>query len=190
VVYLSGEIGQENALKLLSRYNGQWSPSDEEFESFIKSFAVDLSDVASYMTMIKVGLFYPTVQMIAKEKLGEGYPTDKQLKCAFFELAYSSNRTKTDINTVFEDEFPIVTRIMKHYKWEDHSALAVKLQQVESDAILNVVCKRVSKELSKAPIFTIHDSILTTPEYIDDVRHIMVIELGKYVGLKPIIQSK
>ena len=190
VVYLSGEIGQENALKLLSRYNGQWSPSDEEFESFIKSFDVDLSDVASYMTMIKVGLFYPTVQMIAKEKLGKGYPTDKQLKGAFFELAYSSNRTKTEIKTAFEDEFPIVTRIMKHYKWKDHSALAIKLQQVESDAILNVVGKSISKKLNRAPIYTIHDSIMTTQEHIDMVRDIMVSELEKYVGLKPIIKSK
>jgi hypothetical protein len=190
VDYLSGEIGQENALKLLSRYNGQWSPSDEEFESFLKSFNVDLSDLASYMTMIKVGLFYPTVQLIAKEKLDKGFPTDKQLKGAFFELAYSSNRTKTDIKTAFEDEFPIVTRIMKHHKWKDHSALAIKLQQVESDAMLNVVCKSVSQKLSTAPIFTIHDSILTTKEYQHHVSQIMADELFKIVRIKPILRLK
>ncbi len=142
------------------------------------------------MTMIKVGLFYPTVQLIAKEKLGEGYPTDKQLKGAFFELAYSSNRTKTDIKTAFEDEFPIVTRIMKHYKVKDHRALAIKLQQVESDAILNVVGKSVSKKLNRAPIYTIHDSILTTKEYQHHVSQIMADELFKIVLIKPILRLK
>ena len=60
------------------------------------------------------------------------------------------------------------------------------LQSVESEIILHRCCKRIWDEGEhKVPVFTIHDSIATTSEYMKFVRKIMDEELTKAAGVHP-----
>lgn len=79
---------------------------------------------------------------------------------------------------------------MLHYKRENFKDLAVRLQHVEAEGVLDICCKRISRELPEAPLITIHDSILTTDDYKELVRQIMIEELTKFVGLAPQIKFK
>jgi hypothetical protein len=51
--------------------------------------------------------------------------------------------------------------------------------------MIDVIAKRISVEYPDAPIFTIHDSISTTEEYVDVVEDIMKEELSKAIGHAP-----
>lgn len=51
--------------------------------------------------------------------------------------------------------------------------------------MINVIANRISVEYPDTPIFTIHDSISTTEEYVDVVEAIMKEELSKAIGHPP-----
>ena len=55
---------------------------------------------------------------------------------------------------------------------------------MESGFVLNTVCRRLMKEMPEVPVFTIHDSVLTTPSHADDVLRIFRQEF-RSVGLSP-----
>jgi hypothetical protein len=56
--------------------------------------------------------------------------------------------------------------------------------QIESAAVINRICRRLMTEHPTAPVFTIHDSVLTTANYQDDVVRTMREEVGK-LGQSP-----
>ncbi len=64
------------------------------------------------------------------------------------------------------------------------------MQSIESHLMINVIAKRVSEEYPLAPIYTIHDSISTTAEYVDAVEQIMMEELTKAIGDPPTIKQE
>ncbi len=40
---------------------------------------------------------------------------------------------------------------------------------LEAWFVLDVICKDIEKQRSEIPIYTIHDALLTTPEYVEDI---------------------
>jgi hypothetical protein len=63
--------------------------------------------------------------------------------------------------------------------------LPILLQRLESRLILHQVTKVISKKLPGAPLFTIHDCVLTTNEYSEKVQSILEKELEAATGIKP-----
>jgi len=63
--------------------------------------------------------------------------------------------------------------------------LPILLQRVESYLILEKVCKKISKELPDAPIIPVHDCIMTTGEFADEVAEVVKKVLKKETGLEP-----
>ena len=66
-----------------------------------------------------------------------------------------------------------------------HTRLAIKLQRLESDMILRTICKRIISEKPDIPIFTIHDSIMTTDENVNYVKQVMIEEFANRFGIVP-----
>ena len=59
------------------------------------------------------------------------------------------------------------------------------LQKAEADFMLYTVTERILYEIPDIPLYTIHDSIMTLPEYSDYVVSVIEEEsLNKY-GIKP-----
>ena len=58
------------------------------------------------------------------------------------------------------------------------------LQRIESEIMIQNVCKRISLEHPALPIFTIHDSVLTTDGNQEYVAKIIKEEAFKITGLK------
>jgi hypothetical protein len=63
--------------------------------------------------------------------------------------------------------------------------LPILLQRLESRLILHQVTKVISKKLPSAPLFTVHDCVLTTNEYSEKVQSILEKELEAATGIKP-----
>ena len=60
---------------------------------------------------------------------------------------------------------------------EDYDAhyknLARELQRRESDLVILGVCDRVRRELPQCPLISVHDSLMTTAEYLPTIERFM-----------------
>lgn len=53
------------------------------------------------------------------------------------------------------------------------SPFAMFTQKLEAYFLLDNVCKRISEEYPHVPLYTVHDSIMTTKDYVGLVKEIM-----------------
>lgn len=95
------------------------------------------------------------------------------------------NKAENSAYQAFKKEFPTVSKVFRHIKEGGYRSLAKILQKIESFLILSVICKRISKETPHIPIFTIHDSIVTTKGNEEYVQSVMKEELEKGIGIAP-----
>ncbi|PCH52410.1 MAG: hypothetical protein COC22_04120 [Flavobacteriaceae bacterium] len=147
------------------------------------------TDIQEYIKLAVGGRFYEELQKKFKSILGIDFDSRKDIKKAVLKVLYTANNyfgcEKAKPKKLFAELFPEVYKIFADIKRLDKSVLPRILQCIESYLIVDVICKRISEELPNAPIFTIHDSITTTEEYIEDVRKIMEEELENKIGKAP-----
>lgn len=116
-------------------------------------------------------------------------------KKGVFSFLYShkereSNLVKNIIRPVFESNFPSITNTLDTYKSVDNRSLAIELQKLESNLILNRVVRQLMNELPFIPIFTLHDSIITTPAYSAYLEKVLVEKASELVGHPPTIKRE
>ncbi|WP_417872881.1 hypothetical protein [Xanthomarina gelatinilytica] len=149
------------------------------------------TDIQEYIRLAVGGEFYEELEQKYKEELGITFKLRKDIKATVFQVLFTANNffgcEKAKPKKLFAELFPEVYKIFSDIKRTDKTVLPRLLQSIESYLIVDVICKRISKELPNAPIFTIHDSITTTKEYIDDVQKIMEEEFEKQIGKAPMI---
>jgi hypothetical protein len=76
-----------------------------------------------------------------------------------------------------------------------HQAIGKKefsylLQRVESHLLLNTVCREFNQYYPQAPLFTIHDAILTHREYIPDLTGFVLSRLEEETGILGGVKTK
>ena len=160
-------------------------------------------DTGDYKQLVSSGMIYERIRDVSNSNLTPGQvPIErKEAKVLMFYLLFSSNRGHRDdsminnLERIFTTElypkvaelFRIIKRNYSDCPMEDpHSRLSRMLQAIESTIILHKCCKRIWVEREHAiPIFTIHDSIVTTQEHYEYVRQVMHEELTRYIGMPP-----
>ncbi|MDA9856587.1 hypothetical protein N9D23_00580 [Rubripirellula sp.] len=140
-------------------------------------------DEMLFMGLCEDGELYEYLASIAD------VPVRKWLKEQFFEVLFSQNNFKSTLKTAFTEEFPNVAEVIRVHKRRNYQFLAQLLQNIESNFMINHVVRRIMSEMPEAPIFTIHDSIMTTDPYVDPVESIMMAEFGS-LGLTPHIRPE
>ena len=68
--------------------------------------------------------------------------------------------------------------------------MACTLQYIESQLIIQGVCKTVAENNPEIPLFTIHDSIATTEEYVDYVEQVMKDIIKEAIVAEPMIKRE
>lgn len=169
-------------LPLLSNLSHSYSSTIIMLEKTLQK--TDNHKVTEYIDMVNTGDFYEKIS----EKLYPKSPfVKKQMKEMIFTVLFSRNsfirlpEAKSKID--FRDNFPEIYEIFRQLKVKNHRALAHILQRIESELIIQKVCKRISIEKPDLPIFTIHDSIATTVGNEDYVSIIIKEEAFKLTGL-------
>jgi hypothetical protein len=189
ILMLNEHIKSKLGTDALTQFHTPHKPTSEEWFTFLQRHK--LRDMADYVFLIGMGLFYIHLYDRTKQHLrGKYIEEDDTRKKAFFLAFYGRPDRKTPARKALELEFPETLRVFDALKSTKYQDLAITLQRYESDAILNRVCGRIAKEHKTAPIFTIHDSILTTERYAPDILRIMNDELTDMVGVKPKIRRK
>ena len=64
------------------------------------------------------------------------------------------------------------------------------LQRIEATAMFSKVCIALQKQLPEAPIFTIHDCLVTTVDHVDAVKEIMQKAISDFIGFKASVSEE
>ena len=157
----------------------------------------DTEDVKKYIYLVASGQLY---EYLMAEFSKEGLTLSRtETKRQVLRILFARNRMpKEEINKkarlIFKDRFPTVHRIFskvrgheKGDKFQNFKRFAILLQRIESFLMLDVILKRIYKELPGTIAVTVHDSIMTgiLTNNIEAVRKIMIEELTSFVGFAP-----
>ncbi len=171
------------------------------FALLLQSLKVSLNkDVKKYIELVVLGQLY---EYLMAEFANEGLTlTRDETKGHVLRILFARNRMpKDEINRkarqIFKDRFPTVHRIFskvrgheKGDKFQSFKRFAILLQRIESYLMLDVILKRIYKELPGTIAVTVHDSIMTgiLTNNVEVVRKIIVEELTFFIGFQPQIK--
>lgn len=146
-------------------------------------------DKNRFVDLVVAGKLYEYLETAFKLDLKMQDVTRDTAKIAVLQAFFSDNRfigtKEAEPKKLFSDLFPSVYKVYATIKQKDKKRLAILLQNIESHFILEVIARRIAKEYPKLPIYTIHDSIVTTVGNEELVAAIMIDELRKGVGKAP-----
>ena len=116
-------------------------------------------------------------------------PISKESRDAFKQdffgrVFYCKPKYYTKERKAFKAEFPTVFEYITKLKKDDSRNVPLALQRAESQFVIGTVCKRILKESPDTPLWTIHDSILTTTSNSEFVQKVMEAEFAK-LGVHP-----
>ena len=144
------------------------------------------ADVIQYVKLVQTGMFYDHLM----EESGIPTESRSEFKRGFFgRVFFCHNNQASREAEMFGDLFPNVFAAIRKAKEDDYTALAKSLQRAESGLMIGGVATRCMTDMPHVFIGTIHDSILTTPDYADAVKAVMEEEFHK-VGLIPTIREE
>lgn len=147
----------------------------------VKLFKKIVSNGQFYENFTEILLVTGELEHIPKEEVRDF------VKNITFSSIFSKNASIRYNNAVvlFKKTFPNVYKIISKIKKERHATLAIILQRLESELFLQKCCKIINEEKPGIPIFTIHDSIITTKENIEYVKSIIEKVLLEHLKAKP-----
>ncbi len=152
------------------------------FRSYMQQKGLGLTnDILEYEKYAIEGGFYETLMddISFPIEMREEYKHNIFFKHIFYSTLASNERSKHWKS--FSKRFPKCAEIIVYEKRNSHKEFARKMQRIESDLIINNVCRKLYRDYPCIRILTIHDSILTTEKYLDAVRGtIGEIFLSKY----------
>jgi hypothetical protein len=159
-------------LKSFIRKNCLYIGGEETFEIDIKnsqplfltklienndSNLVDQKEFELFKYLTKNGIFYQYI--IDNTKIKE----KNKVKDCIYKVLFGKN-FKNKQDELFKELFPTIYEFIKIYKKNqgDYRVLAYNLQNLESEFIFNKVIKNIISFDPDIPIFTVHDSIIST----------------------------
>lgn len=176
-------------------------------ENFVMSqfneYRLNNQAINEYINCVNTGDIYNTLlQFTKKEKLSDEklyrLLADTNIKLtrdafklftlyALYAPLRSNNKMTRLAHYIFRKRFPAMFEVLRLIKRAGYKTTSIMLQAVESEIMINRVCKKINAVNHRIPFFTIHDSILTTVKYQSIVEQIMKDELAKAIGFAPTI---
>ena len=173
-------------------------------------------DIQKYTDLVVSGELYEYMETEMRKAFGDEYfdqpyifdldkletvkndisPRDR-VKKVMFQVFFSKNSTNPKEKKLFAKLFPNVMHLFNEYKGnkrislaERHKQLAKELQRTEASIILDKVAWEINRLNPDIPIYTIHDSIVTTEENMEFVQQVMEKVITALVGFKPSLATE
>ncbi|MFZ1731529.1 MAG: hypothetical protein WAV84_15485 [Bacteroidota bacterium] len=112
----------------------------------------------------------------------------EEAKHSFMMILFGENKYKSDCEKEFELHFPDVYKIIREEKVHGHNKLAIALQSMESDLIIDHACVHLMEHHPNVPIYTLHDSILTIEEHVPIVQQVIYEQFQQVYGSAPYLK--
>ena len=146
----------------------------------------DFAGVLEFQLLCKKGNLYP---VISQNIFGLEYVNENKrvIKDLFFTLFFTKPKNNKKGIPKFKKQYPGVHKIISAIKESssEENYFPVLLQSLESYYILEVVCKSIHKRHRNIPLFTKHDSIYTTEEYLPILKSTLEEEALNLFGIAP-----
>tara|TARA_B110000211_G_scaffold223216_1_gene272819 strand:+ start:1001 stop:1948 length:948 start_codon:yes stop_codon:yes gene_type:complete len=143
------------------------------------------SDIETYVSLCEIGKIYEYIQ----QELNLSDNSREAVKVAVFQILFTDNRfigqEKAEPKRAFKRLFPDVYKVLSLIKKGNSKLLPILLQRIESEIILNRVAKRIEIERPDLPLFTIHDSVVTSVGNELYIQFVMKEEMENAIGLSP-----
>jgi hypothetical protein len=146
-------------------------------------------DVQRYMNLVQNGELYEFFITEYRQRFNRSLNREA-IKTELFSVLFSKNNTQNRGKELFKELFPTVDKLFRMIKTKQNNLLALLLQRIESEMILEEVCKAITERYPDAPIYTIHDSVATTYDYVEAVEEILVKTLEMRLGIPPKLKQE
>jgi hypothetical protein len=117
------------------------------------------------------------------------FNTRAKTKQAFMHMMYHNPKEPFSkakpVYAEFKKLFPVEANVMDLMKKRKYNDFPIILQKIEAQMLLHRVAKRVYDVNPDIPLFTIHDSILTTKQHASTLKTILDNEYKQIVGFIP-----
>lgn len=101
-----------------------------------------------------------------------------------FEDNYNHRNNNEQIK-IFQSVFPGVNNwIEKMHKLIGNDRFSYLLQRSESYLVLDVILREFNEQYPQAPLFTLHDGVLTTNRYSNELKELILKRLKEITGLQ------
>lgn len=160
----------------------------EKIISFLSNKGNNI-DLVKYVRSVTSGQFYEEFEKLAGERINRTFSNRKEIKETIFQTMFTDNKYLADEKAapkrLFKELFPSVYHLFALVKEHEKERLPILLQRIESKIVIETVAKRIGKEKPNLPIFTIHDSIVTTKGNECYIKMLLEEELFKGTGYMP-----
>ncbi|WP_412987663.1 hypothetical protein [Pontimicrobium sp. IMCC45349] len=144
-------------------------------------------DVIFFRNIVSEGRFYEEYgNLITNNHMDIGNSRELAKESAFNTL-FSANQSiafKPELR-YFKNAFPNVYKVYSSIKSKKHSILAIILQKLEAELVLHQACRIISENRPDIPLFTLHDSIITTENNVGYVKRVFKNVLKEKLGKEP-----
>ena len=141
----------------------------------------DRLDLKRYIEICEKGQLY--------ESLMENGDDRDRVKCRFLTSMYGKNNWCDPLKDRLTRLYPSVAGMLTFLKAHDYRHAAHVMQNAEAVIFIHSIADRIRQERPDLPIYTIHDSILTTPDTLDYVRSI-ILETFERLGVYPLLRPE
>ena len=152
-----------------------------------------LLDIQNYKRDILEKDFYDCLSNDINEKNPEFIVTRDIVKKKLLYIIFNDwdNKKYSDIyHNAFYRKYPTVNYVFSIFKKREHRDFPILLQRIESELILYKISKKFSCIYPDAPIYSIHDSLVTTTKYKQQLNNIMISELSKLTSATPKLKEE
>jgi len=176
----------------------QGYPDNIMFHESHESLAGKGTDLYTFKKLVETGKLYEFIcnRFFNKYKTKGGidrFSTRSKSKKEFLHMMYHNPRAQfssaKDVFSGFKTLFPFEAGIMSLMKKRKHNDFPIILQKIEAQMLLHMVAKKVFITNPDIPLFTIHDSIITTKQYGKIVCEILEEEYKSLLGILPQLET-
>jgi hypothetical protein len=149
--------------------------------------------VPRYSNLVASGKLYQFISESFKDKFNktgkpDPFDTVPKAKKQMLKLMYNNPKNPYTDKRPFElfcSYFPVEGQIMSELKSRDYRDFAILLQKLESHILLRDVCNQIFELDANIPIYTVHDSIITTTSNLEVVKGVIERTYFKLFGFCP-----
>ena len=148
-------------------------------EKKVNNLPLDLID---YSSLCERGEFY---ESLIRDDMDRSKFKQQLYADVFFGRGYKPSGVRYE----FERRYPSIAQMLRSLKKTNYKHSSHVLQNYESTMFIYRICGRIMKENPDAPVFTIHDSLMTTLQHKDYIYDVMMSEFES-LGVRPTIRKK
>jgi hypothetical protein len=139
-------------------------------------------DLQDYLSLCESGRLYDSLKPPHMERA--------DFKHRFFiDVFFGADKHPSRIRREFAAQFPTMAAVICDLKKHDHARLAWMMQREESTLFIARICSRLMKERPKMPLYTIHDSLVTTEPHLDFIKGVATSEFYA-LGVTPTFKTE